>query len=528
MKNKLTERMASLKAYYKVHPKRFWVGGIVLAIVIILIATHSSAPTYTVVPVTKGDLKQTVLATGQVTSQTDLDLSFSTSDTISTLPATVGDKVVQGQVLATLDNRDQYAALSQAQASLASANAAYQKVVDGASSEEVAVAQAALDTAQSNLTSTQNAQKTLVSNAHRAFLNADLTPITSSTSVTSAPSVTGTYSDSAEGSYVITPHAAGSNGYFTYSGLESGTGNISTSTPQPLGTKGLFIQFPTDFYQHTDTVWTVMLPNTKSVQYLSAYNTYQAALQTRDSAVSAAQAQVNERQADLALKKAAARPADIGVAEANVQTAQAQVAAAQVNYDKTILRAPAPGTIVQVDTKIGERVDAQKEVIVLQDVTNLYVEANINETSIAKVALGQPVTMTLDAFGPDTMFTGAVIHVDPSATTNDGIVNYKVKASIIPPVCADATNCVDYKTAVRPGMNANISILASDTPNVITVPKAALSMANGITTVNVITNAKRGTYEKRTVTTGAEGDGNLVQVTSGLSEGDSLALLAAS
>jgi RND family efflux transporter MFP subunit len=314
------------------------------------------------------------------------------------------------------------------------------------------------------------------------------------------------------------PHLTGSSNYFTYSGLESGTGILSTTTPQPIGKKGLYIQFPTNFSQNPDAVWVISLPNPKSAQYLSAYNAYQTAVQARDSALSTAQSQINERKADLALRKAAARPAEVDVVEAGVLTAQAQLASAQVAYDKTILRAPAAGTIVHVDTKIGERVDAQKKVMVLQDVTNLYVEANINETSIAKVAVGQDVTMTLDAFGPEKLFTGKVIHVDPSATTENGIVNYKVKASI------DLTE--DLKNAVRPGMNANMVIVSSQTPGVVAIPQAAITTTGGVSTVNVITNAKRQKYEARTITTGAEGDGNLIEVKTGLVDGDSLALVA--
>ncbi len=68
--------------------------------------------------------------------------------------------------------------------------------------------------------------------------------------------------------------------------------------------------------------------------------------------------------------------------------------------------------------------------------------------------------MTLDAFGPDTVFTGKVIHIDPSATTTDGIANYQIKASVEKPICEEGKECP--KLVVRPGMNANITITAWD------------------------------------------------------------------
>ncbi len=496
MKNNLKAKFAQFKAYYKVHPKRFWVLGAIILIALIYAFTHKSASTITVVPVTHGDLKSTVLATGQVTAATDLNLSFSSSGLVQSLPVSVGSKVQKGQILAMLLNNNEYAALKLAQAN-------YDKVAEGNSTEEIAVAQVALDSAKL-------VQDTLVANAYRELLNASLVPTLSSGTLGTAPTITGTYSGQTEGSYSIYPHATGTGGYFSYSGLETGTGTISTTAPMPLGTKGLYIQFAPDYVTNQNDVWTVLLPNTASPAYLSAYSAYQNALKNRDSAIAAAQA-------NLDLKKAAARPADLAAVQASVDQAMAV-------YENTILRAPASGTIVHVDTKLGERADAQKEVIVLQDIAHLYVEADINETSIAKVALGQRVAMTLDAFGPNVAFSGTVAEIDPSATTSDGVVNYKIKVSVENGMAADATEMAPSKDAVRPGMNANMTITAWDHSNVIAVPKAALSIEADGTYVRVVTDDKNDKFEKRKVQTGSLGDGNMIEIISGLSEGERIAV----
>ena len=97
--------------------------------------------------VQRQDVKQTVLATGQVTSTTDLDLAFKISGIVQRITVKVGDAVQQGQILATLDQRDQLASVTSARGAAAQAQANYQKVLDGASSQEVAVAQAAVDAA---------------------------------------------------------------------------------------------------------------------------------------------------------------------------------------------------------------------------------------------------------------------------------------------------------------------------------------------------------------------------------------------
>jgi multidrug efflux pump subunit AcrA (membrane-fusion protein) len=507
----MKKKLNSLKEYYKTHPKRFWALGIIIILVGFFYFNQKPATTVTEIVVKHQDLKQTVLATGQITSQTDLNLSFSASGIVYTLPVSVGDKVTKGQVLATLENRSEYASLKSAQAN-------YQKVIEGASNEEIAVAQASLDSAKSDLSNTQKVQDTLVENAHRAYLNDDLTPISSSSAISTAPTITGTYSSDEEGSYVITTYATGNGGYFSYSGLETGNGIVSTSYPTALGTRGLYIQFPASYSSSTGSTWTVSLPNIKSANYLTQNNAYQNALKNRDSVVSAKQSVVTGAQANLDLKKASARGADIGVVQASVDSAGAI-------YDKTILRAPADGTIVHVDTKIGERADAQKEIMVLQDIGNLYVEANINETSIAKVALDQPVSMTLDAFGPETFFTGKVIHIDPSSTTTDGVVNYLIKASI-ETKCGALDVCVSAKDIVRPGMNANLTITAWDHPGVIAIPKASVEAnADGSGTVEVLLDDKNDKREKRVVTLGPIGDGNMVEILSGLKDGEKIALI---
>ena len=500
-----------IKTLYSEHKKYFWIGGVVIVIALYFVFSSGSKSTINVFKVAHTDLKQTILATGQVTSATDLNLSFPTSGVVATLPVSVGDKVWQGQVLATLSNRSQYAALADAKAN-------YQKVIDGNSNEQVAVAQTALDSAKASLDNIQKTQDTLLANAHLALMNVDLTPtLTQGTSGT-APTVTGTYTGNDSGTYVVTPYPTGNGGYMSWSGIENGNATISTSVPVALGTHGLFIQFPVNFNSVSGNVWTITLPNTKSSNYVAVYNAYQSAQKNHDSAISAAQAHVNEAQANLDLQKAKAQPADIAVAQAKVDQAQAA-------YDNTIIYAPSNGTIVHVDTKIGESVDPKTETIVLQDIANLYVEANVNETSIAKVAIKQPVSMTLDAFGLDTTFTGQVIHIDPSSTTNNGIVNFVIKTSIVDPVCNDTNDCDATKNIVRPGMNANMVITAWDHPNVIAIPKVAITTKADGSYVNIVIDDKNGKYESRKITTGNLGDGNLIEVTSGLKDGEEIAII---
>ena len=123
--------------------------------------------------------------------------------------------------------------------------------------------------------------------------------------------------------------------------------------------------------------------------------------------------------------------------------------------------------------------------------------------------------MTFDAFGPDRIFEGTVVHIDPSAVTNDGIVNYKINTSIL---------LLDQ--AIRSGMNADIAVITNERNHTLVIPKAALIMKDNKTYANIITDKKRKKYKEVEVTTGLIGDGNLIEIISGLSDGQDIAIVS--
>src|SRR5947207_575043 len=75
----------------------------------------------------KQDIKQTVLATGQVVSATNLDLSFQSSGVVKAISVKESDKVKAGQILANLEQQNQLASLTTARGSLAQAQANFEK-----------------------------------------------------------------------------------------------------------------------------------------------------------------------------------------------------------------------------------------------------------------------------------------------------------------------------------------------------------------------------------------------------------------
>ncbi len=446
--------------------------GVVLGIIVAIASKNGAADSTTVIETVKREtLVRSISASGTVVSSTDLSLGFEQSKMISSIRVVVGQKVKQGDILATLSNGNERAALASARGALLAAQARYKKVLEGSSSQEIKLAQVQLD----------NAKRTLFSKDLEAKPEDPLTTI--------APTISGTYTG-AEGVYRLEFDKLAQN-TIEYSGIERGSVRMSEGLLQKLGTKGLYLQFASGSFDQLSngTVWTITIPNVEGASYI------------------ANKAVVDEKEAQLALTQATARQPDIDAALAEVITAQAGVDTATATLEKTILRAPADGTITAVNVKVGEIAQVGDGAIALQDVSNLYLEADVNESSIKSVAIGQPVTVTFDAF-PGDMYYATVSSIDPAATIKDNVVNYKIKALL-----------TDTAT-VRPGMTANMVVKTAEVANALVLPARVITTTDGAQKVARVVDERRKKTVVQQITTGLKGDGDLVEITSGLAEGD--------
>jgi HlyD family secretion protein len=465
--------ITTLSAWWKRQSTRRKIFYGVLAALVLYIVFHKGNTTGDSVVETarRQTLVRSISASGSVVSSTDLSLGFEQSKMISSIRVYVGQKVKKGDILASLSNGNERAALSSAKGALLAAQARYKKVLEGSSSQEVRLAQVQLD------------------NAKRTLLSSGLVAKPEDPSDTIAPTISGTYTGT-EGIYRIELNTLAQN-TLEYGGLETGTIRVTEGVPQKLGTKGLYVQFaPTTLKQISNgTMWTISIPNVESESYV------------------ANKALVDEKEASLAITQATARQPDIDAALADVITAQAGVDTANATLEKTILRAPADGTITAVNVKIGEIAQVGTDAVALQDVSNLYLEANVNESSIKSVALGQPVTVTFDAFPGDTYYA-SVSSIDPAATIENNVVNYKIKALLTD------------TDAIRPGMTANMVVKTAEVADVLVLPARVITTKDGVQTVALITDERRNRTVERTVTTGLKGDGDLVEIQTGLTDGD--------
>jgi membrane fusion protein (multidrug efflux system) len=94
-----------------------------------------------------------------------------------------------------------------------------------------------------------------------------------------------------------------------------------------------------------------------------------------------------------------------------VAAAQAKVDQAQLNYDRTVLRAPFDGVVAKKNVALGEQVQVGQSLLEVVPIDRAYVDANFKEVQLHHVRVGQPVTMTADIYGGGVKFHGRVVGV---------------------------------------------------------------------------------------------------------------------
>jgi multidrug efflux pump subunit AcrA (membrane-fusion protein) len=178
-------------------------------------------------------------------------------------------------------------------------------------------------------------------------------------------------------------------------------------------------------------------------------------VQAYNSAIGVASQQRKAAEAQLALLKAGATQAQVDAAEAQVdqaeaglEAAKAALAAAQAQLDQAALIAPFAGTIVSLNTEVGEVVTPGAPVLALVDISQWRMKTNdLSETDVVLVRPGQSATVTLDAFGDQT-FRGVVTEIASIAETNRGNTTYAVTIELDP-----------MDAPLRWGMTAFVDIL---------------------------------------------------------------------
>ena len=166
-------------------------------------------------------------------------------------------------------------------------------------------------------------------------------------------------------------------------------------------------------------------------------------------------------QADYDNAKAAADSASAQVAQAQASLGQADT---NLKYSKIL--SPIDGVVVNRAYDVGQTVAASFQAPTLftiaQDLTKMQVQADVDESDIGRVKVGEPVHFSVDAY-PDRTFQAQVSQIRLNATVNQNVVTY--------PVIVVVDNA---EQKLRPSMTANITIDVATDHDVLRVPNAAL------------------------------------------------------
>jgi macrolide-specific efflux system membrane fusion protein len=173
-------------------------------------------------------------------------------------------------------------------------------------------------------------------------------------------------------------------------------------------------------------------------------------------------------------------------------------------YKPAPLVAPLDGNIISTAVVPGQVVVTAQTVFTMSD--HLIVQANVDETDLEHVWLGQKANITFDSF-PDAQLTGKVHEIAFDATTVNNVTTYVVN------IFLDST-----PHYVRSGISANVYLLIDDRPKVLRVPTDAISPEGDV----MLVQGKDQPLLPRKVTTG-ETDGTWTEITAGLQEGDWIA-----
>jgi HlyD family secretion protein len=165
--------------------------------------------------------------------------------------------------------------------------------------------------------------------------------------------------------------------------------------------------------------------------------------------------------------------ARLDVNQEEVSRAKAAVQSAQDNLRKTIFHSPIDGTVTQLNVERGEIVmvgtmnNPGTVVLSVADLRRMKVEADVDETDVASIRLGQPATVKVDAI-PDTTLTGRVVEIANSPKISE-LGTQEQQTNFVVDVMID-----NPPPTLRPGMTADVEIKTATKKDVLHVPIQAV------------------------------------------------------
>lgn len=419
----------------------------------------ATPPAFGVITVQKGNVVQSVDEPATVLAENSATLSFQESGQIAHVYVSEGSNVSAGEALADLDSAQLSAAVQQANAGLAAAQAQLSQLASGTRPQQLTIDESAV-------TSADQALGIAVGNAYSAADDAVRNQLDNmfSNAQSSNPSFLVPNDDMQGTVNAIQDERVQIGGALTawYTALNAtSTGfdpaSLATTTADTLQQIASYI----------DTIALVVNSANTSISTpaatLAAYKEDVAAARTEVeasiSAVSGDQSTLTAAENTLALAQAGSTPQAIAAQQAAVQQAQAQLASAEVALNNASLVAPFSGTVQNLTAQVGQVVSPGAPMMTLINNSGLKIEAYVSEKDVANIQPGDAAEVTLDAFGTGTTFPATVSTVDAAQTQVNGAAAYMVTLHFTNP-----------NSQIKDGMTGNVHIIEAEHDNVIAVP----------------------------------------------------------
>ena len=215
----------------------------------------------------------------------------------------------------------------------------------------------------------------------------------------------------------------------------------------------------------------------------------------------------------------------LNAARWNVRSGEASLKEARENLTKTVIRAPMEGTVSRMNVALGERVVgtsqmAGTELLRIADFSRMEVVTDVGENDVVRIAPGDSVSLTLDAY-PRLTFSGLVTQIaNSSKFVGAGIgqvANFEVRIAVQP--ASYQALLQDDPTPLKPGMSATASIITRSRRDVITIPLQSVFLRGRREAVWSVDPA--GTVTAKEIETGIQ-DLTRIEVCAGLAVGETI------
>ncbi len=204
---------------------------------------------------------------------------------------------------------------------------------------------------------------------------------------------------------------------------------------------------------------------------------------------------------------------DVALAEDQVESNEIELEMAEQRLKDTKVFAPIDGVVADRQVEVGQIISSPTSnvgggttLLILSDLSRVFVLASVDESDIGRIEVGQRVVITADAF-PDEEFSGKVVRVAARGENVSNVVTFDVKIEVLS----------KEKDKLKPEMTANVVIIAAESGDALLVPSDTVRRRNGKTFVLAPSDGQEP--ERRRVEVGID-DGVRTEILSGLKEGE--------